>query len=112
MAWEFPWGYNLVDDIKVKEWDGTQYVTRVYDLDEPANNRDEFEMLLHLQEYLKQTYSPPYPGKDGTILGAATEEEVNLDFVWNNNQMWGKFDKSIDEAKKWMFTIQELTPEK
>ena len=25
---------------------------------------------------------------------------------------WGKFDKSIDEAKKWMFTIQELTPEK
>jgi len=117
-AWSDAWaGLVLVHPIgfTAYEWnsatnsyDSTFYIS----VNKPNNNQEEYKELLAYQLYTKQHFGPqatPPIIEFGEIIGNSSTADNWK--IWDDNEMWSKFDKSVEEAEKWMFSIQELTPE-
>ena len=96
----------------IKEYDKKtgKYKTKVVFAVKPSNNRDEYLKFLDYQIYLLQNFkTPKYP--EGTQL-FGNEDESDDWKVWDDNKMRELFDESVKNAEKWMFDLNDLTPEK
>ncbi len=110
-TWEVAY-VNLVGDFTVYEWNPAtnQYDEITIDPDTPKNNEAELENLLYYQLHTLQSFKTPmYAGNGGRMFGNNNADDDWK--VWDDATMRAKFNESIDQAKDWMFTLQELTPD-
>ncbi len=102
--WEVFYIINLVPDFPIIKENGEK-VTIVPDT--PPNNKAEFQLLTFYQTYTLQKWGPAGYIHDIPI---GDNDDSNDWKVWDPDEIFNKFEESVQKAAQWMFPLEDLTP--
>lgn len=94
-AWEYPWRANLIADFTYLDEHGNEVTI---DPDQPANNQAEWNQLISYRDYTTQRFEN----------ADQNWKDAHRWTVWSSSQIIEKYNKSINAAKEWMYTNEEL----